>query len=399
MGTKITVTSSRSTRRRNVHPFPARMAPELALDPIARLAPGSSVLDPMCGSGTVLRAAIEAGHHAIGFDVDPLAVLLSRVACTDVAAEEVIALGESVVDTAKSDAIVSVPWIDDDSETLEFTKFWFGESQRSDLRALSSVIYGLGGPTADVLRVALSRTIVTKESAASLARDTSHSRPHRVALSSEYDVLAGFIKSCRSTAKLVDLSRPGTVNVRLGDARHLPIDLSSTVDLVVTSPPYLNAIDYLRGHRMSLVWLGHQMGQLREIRGTSVGSERGLRSEAAELSHVVPDYPDLPNREKAMLLRYGRDCIDYLAEVARVLVPGGEAVLVVGDSTLKGVFIENSSVVESAAAQAGLELQERSVRELPAGSRYLPPPTSATSSLSKRMKTEVVLRLAKPACE
>jgi len=45
---------------------------------------------------------------------------------------------------------------------------------------------------------------------------------------------------------------------------------------VLTSPPYLNAIDYLRGHRLALVWLGHELGPLKEIRANSVGAERAI---------------------------------------------------------------------------------------------------------------------------
>ena len=62
-----------------LHPFPARMAPELAIDTLRDLPGSSVVLDPMVGSGTVLRHASDMGHAAIGFDVDPLAVLISRV--------------------------------------------------------------------------------------------------------------------------------------------------------------------------------------------------------------------------------------------------------------------------------------------------------------------------------
>src|ERR1700761_5076730 len=64
--------------RHPIHPFPARMAPGIALDAIA---PGEhlNVLDPMSGSGTVLAVARARGHRAIGFDLDPLSVLLAGV--------------------------------------------------------------------------------------------------------------------------------------------------------------------------------------------------------------------------------------------------------------------------------------------------------------------------------
>src|SRR5436309_2882500 len=71
-----------------IHPFPARMAPEIALQESARLAAGSLVLDPMAGSGTVLRTASEWGHRAYGYDMDPLAVLMARVWTTPLDPDE-----------------------------------------------------------------------------------------------------------------------------------------------------------------------------------------------------------------------------------------------------------------------------------------------------------------------
>lgn len=67
-----------------IHPFPARMAADIALDELVALPSGSVVLDPMAGSGTVLRVAADLGHRALGFDVDPLAVLMTKVWTTPI---------------------------------------------------------------------------------------------------------------------------------------------------------------------------------------------------------------------------------------------------------------------------------------------------------------------------
>jgi DNA modification methylase len=69
-----------------IHPFPARMGSEIAFNAIKDLPPNSKILDPMSGSGTVLRVATEAGHKAVGFDLDPLSVLMARVWTTPLAA-------------------------------------------------------------------------------------------------------------------------------------------------------------------------------------------------------------------------------------------------------------------------------------------------------------------------
>ena len=64
--------------REPVHPFPARMAPGIALAAMPENSPQLRVLDPMMGSGTVLTMARKRGHRAFGFDLDPLAVELDR---------------------------------------------------------------------------------------------------------------------------------------------------------------------------------------------------------------------------------------------------------------------------------------------------------------------------------
>src|SRR3954469_22333983 len=68
-----------SPRSDVIHPFPARMAPELVLSEVARLDPGQTLLDPMCGSGTVLRLGVIAGLRVLGRDIDPLSVLMASV--------------------------------------------------------------------------------------------------------------------------------------------------------------------------------------------------------------------------------------------------------------------------------------------------------------------------------
>ena len=70
--------------RKPIHPFPARMAPLIALDALGKNGTPLRVLDPMVGSGTVVAVAQASGHEALGFDTDPLAVLVARVWTTPI---------------------------------------------------------------------------------------------------------------------------------------------------------------------------------------------------------------------------------------------------------------------------------------------------------------------------
>ncbi|MGF6096956.1 hypothetical protein [Pseudomonas sp. 18175] len=389
---------------RNVHPFPARMAPELALNSLQALAKGSTILDPMSGSGTVLRQAAELGHHAVGFDMDPLAVLMSKVWTApvdkaDVEQEMLAVLKDASLLDPESCVL---PW--QDEETLRFISYWFDTPQQHALSALAFALNvrrsRVGSVKSEavlnVLQVALSRIIVTKEQAASLARDTSHSRPHRVSLKSTYDVFSNFSKSVQQLVRRLDSQPNQIVSVNVGDARAIKLN-DCSVDAVVTSPPYLNAIDYMRGHRMSLVWLGHSISELRSIRSNSVGAERAADKQtdtrSDEVVKAMCDVDLLLRRHQMMIHRYAIDLIEMLGEVSRVLKVGAHATYVVGNSCLKESFIRNSDGVGRAGEVAGLILINSVERELPMGSRYLP--MTINGSLSKRMRTETVLTFKK----
>lgn len=382
-------------RHRNVHPFPARMAPDLALQKIEDLtSPGDVVLDPMCGSGTVPRLAVEENRRAIACDLDPLAVLITRTACKPNWSKSLRERAQEVVQSARSLDDRRPDWIDADPKTSEFVDFWFAPQQRTALGQLARVLVARPS-TDDPLRVALSRLIVTKDGGASLARDTSHSRPHRVRLTNGYDVFSGFLESAARIERLVShTDAQQRASIRTVDARSLAFVQAGSVDLVVTSPPYLNAIDYLRGHRMSLVWLGWQVGDLRVLRGESIGTERALRPAREEVvamaENGVPLIEDLPARERGMVWRFTHDIDRLCRSLSRVTKRGGHLVFVVADSQLKGVPVANSALCRLAAQRHGFELEEGILRPLPAQHRYLPPPNGGVG-LNARMREEYVL--------
>lgn len=371
------------------------MAPEIALAKIELLTkPGATVLDPMCGSGTVVRLATESKRAAIGVDLDPLAVIITRTACHGARAKNLGERAEEMVDRASRLGGQLPDWIRKDPETAEFVGYWFAPQQAADLSRLARVLMQ-GRSSADPLRVAFSRMIVTKEQGASLARDTSHSRPHRVADDNDYDVFEEFLRSAKKLEALIDTTRAvHRPKIRRADARNLSFIKRSSVDLVVTSPPYLNAIDYLRGHKMSLVWMGWTVSAIRDLRGESVGVERGMNNVAPKVRQItetaVPRFAELPSRWQGMVLRFANDMDRLARSLARVTKPEGHLVMVVANSQLKGVTISNAAICKGAVRRHGFEVVDERVRPLPARHRYLPPPATTSGTLSQRMHEEIV---------
>ena len=387
---------------KHVHPFPARMAPEIALAGLEHLPPDYVVLDPMSGSGMVLGTAAKLGLSAIGYDLDPLAHLISKVNGTQVDPERVKKACERLVSLCANGSccISHLPWID--KETKKYIEFWFAEKQQKQLSALSYFLivqpFITNKDILDILKIAVSRLIITKEPKASRARDTAHSRPHRTLIDNNFDVLFSLPSSLDHVLKALapDMIKTN-VKVYRGDARKIGRISNETIDSIVTSPPYLNAIDYMRGHRLSLVWLGFSIPQLRKIRQRSVGAEHaGVRGSNARLKSFFDSLPDeISNTHRKMLERYEKDLCFITNEAFRVLKPNRMATYVIGNSRIKGFEIRNSELLISAAIQSGFRIVDEKTRDIPENRRYMPLANSSSSNLSKRMRTEHVLTFMK----
>jgi hypothetical protein len=344
--------------------------------------------------------------------MDPLAVLLAGVWTRTVDPERATDKARQVLHRART-AFGSLSLRrayprTSDTETRKFIRYWFDDYARRQLAALAGAIRRVHDiATRDVLWCGFSRLIITKSAGASLAMDLSHSRPHKKWAHAPIKPFNRFIAAVETVVSNCPQSGSNAVgpvtSVKLGDARSLGID-DRTIDLVLTSPPYLNAIDYMRCSKFSLVWMGYTISELRKIRGECVGAESSA-SDAMDAEWVQALIKRLGLRSKlcrrdyALLATYVWNMGSVLSEVSRVLKPSGRAVYVVGDSTVRGTFVRNSSIVTALACEHGLQLSSRHSRALPANRRYLPPPRSRGESgaLDSRMRREVVLEFSKPA--
>jgi hypothetical protein len=276
-------------------------------------------------------------------------------------------------------------------------RYWFDSYSRRQLSALSMAIRGVtADSTREALWCAFSRQIIVKQAGASLALDLAHSRPHRAFDRAPRKPFRLFLDAVE---RVIDgcvpreaRNRGPVATIEVGDARRMPI-ADRSVDLVFTSPPYLNAIDYLRCSKFSLVWMGYSVSALRSIRGASIGAEvcAGPDSMHGDILDDLRLRPALSPRMDGILRRYVDDTDRVIREVARVLVPRGQAVYVIGENTIRGTYVPTGRLVARLAAQAGLRLTGQRVRDLPGNRRYLPPPGPGRAAMDTRIRREVVL--------
>ena len=401
-----------------LHPFAARFPHGLAGHFINALTqPGATVLDPMCGSGVTLLEGWLARRSVVGVDLDPLARRQSRARTTALAPHDVRGAGRSALQRAvelhagNSHPANPLDVIRGgmDDPTRKFLDYWFFPETQRELAALILAIRAEPEPNLrNLLEVVFSSTIVTKSGGVSRARDLAHTRPHRVADKQPRSALRQFeilLNRAADACAAIDPNDVGRSSVIAGDSRRLPLQ-SNSVDLIVTSPPYANALDYMRAHKFSLAWLGDPIPRLSNLRGQYIGSERqrgrSHRSGAlpASVPAVVNELANQDPPKSRVLAGYFDDMAAAIGEMKRVLRPGSAAVIVVGPSIMRGILIPTHQCLADIAANAGLDVVAVAPRSLDRDRRMMPARRGSraetASGIELRQYTEYVIGAVKP---
>ncbi len=320
------------------HSYPARMHPDTAQRLIEALSrPGERVLDPFCGSGTVLVEARLARRAAIGVDANPLAVRLARLKVQDSTPgerERLVAAAREVASAADERRTARAgPSHRYGPEDVAL----FEPHVLLELDGLRVGLDRLAGHGADALRADLElvlSAILTK-----LSRRTSdtseHELPRRIAAG--YPARLFIRKAEELAQRLADVAAPLSASppafIEEGDARVLRGVEPGSVHLAVTSPPYPGVYDYLAHHEARLRWL-----RLR--------SARFEQDEIGARRHLDPLGPD------AGRVRWREELGGVLVALARVLRSGAPLVLLLADSVVAGAPVYAVDVVRAAASGA-----------------------------------------------
>ncbi len=421
------------------HPFPAKFPPQLPHLFIETLsAPGETVLDPMLGSGTTLVEAQRLGRRAIGCDIDPLARMISAAKLAPVNPMNALITGRDILEEARRIYRLHLEELEADRvrrfdpKTLSFVDYWFPMQQQLELLSLLKCIETLGEYSMrQFFQVVFSSTIIAKSGGVSLARDLAHTRPHRVMDKNPNSAFVEFEKRLKNNLRSYagDGNGPGAypnpsetqgkhkengdvddkyiahserpeVFEAAADNTGLPAE---SVDLIVTSPPYANnAIDYMRAHKFSLVWLGWKIDDLTNIRKRYLGHDAlGKKSYASlpeQCESTLAVLGQVDTRKAAVLRRYFGEMGAVIQEMHRVLKQGKAAIVVVGTSILRGIDVETHKGLAAIGENIGFNLAGIGIRHLDRDKRMMPARWGKTrqSQIEERMHEEYVIGLLKP---
>lgn len=320
------------------HSYAGRMHPSIARGAIeAWSRPGDVVVDPFCGSGTVLVEAMGLGRAAVGVDASPLGIAIARTRTTlldDAQRATLVAeakrIAEESGENARRRRRPDIPeW-----GAGEFERFF--PHVAFELFGLRALVMDTPAKTAvgHALRMSFSSNLVKlMKSGPEAPRDGADKRIARGVPSRLLADRAAELAS--SLAVLARRVPPGTPapQLHLGDARDLQQIATGSARLIVSSPPYAGTYDYAAQHDVRFAWM--QLPR-RAFERTQVGARAG----GARLGAEPAAWYEAEAR--------------WLSEMARILTRGGHAMLVVGDGVVGDQAEDASDSIADAARKAGL---------------------------------------------
>ncbi len=391
----------------NVHAFAAKFPPQLPGMFIEVLtSPKDVVLDPMAGSGTTLVEATLRGRYGIGCDLDPLAVKIAQMKTRSLSLRRVWETHKRIVQKAQNTRasaksarkLLETTY---SPEALEFFRYWFAPETIYELVGLTTAIRTLKDHALrNFFEVVFSSIIVTKSGGVSLARDLAHSRPHKVSDKSQKSAIDAFsekvIKAMRALEEIESFL--GAVRVMRSDSRKLPL-ADESVDLIITSPPYANAIDYVRAHKFSLIWLGYVPAILTSLRRDYIGAEvkaDGPAPPSPTAREAIKAITAKDPQKGSVLAKYFLDMASAINEMYRVLKPGRACIIVVGSSTIRGIPVNTALALSELGTHFGFTLVGLKARAIDRDKRLMPISHKTKGrGIEARMHEEDVITLYK----
>lgn len=402
-----------------LHLYPARMHPEIARRVIAKYASDRHrvVLDPFVGSGGVLLEAILNGNNAIGIDINPFAILLSKVKTTLVHKNLVMALDRILIKSA-SDHSNKIFRSAGTPEHLDL-EAWYNPSTLDALIALRHNVFHIRDrDVRDFFKICFSLT----------SRKVSYQRNgswkiHRMSADDRRlfapDPLVIFRTISKSNIRrmgnLLSAKPKGTAYAVHGDSRNITSVFSSfnhgvledaKAHLVVTSPPYgdhKTTVAYGQFSRHLGLWLGLPSDDVLHVDRNGLGGrsrpcgDLGSNTLNTTLDRVEKNDLEItrnnrPHRTKEVF-SFFYDLDLCMREVSQNLVQNrSHCCFVVANRTVRRVSIPTDQITVELGKKYGLRTKLKIPRMIP--NKVLPTknaPENISQNTCETMTREMVL--------
>ncbi len=323
----------------NFHSYPAKFIPKVPRETILSFTKeGDTILDPFCGSGTALVEAKLLNRGAIGIDLNPVAVLVSKAKTTKLDLHEIGQTLQTVSEIKKRiNEYYSSGHISDDVVTPDFSNIehWFQPDVITELAIMKCCIQKVKDENLrNYLYTAFSSIIVNVSNQESDTRFAAINKEVKQ-LSPFYEFKKKIHNMNKRMLEFSMTASDSQVSVYLADSTNLSFIGDNTIDHIVTSPPYANTYDYYLYHKFRILWLDHQV---KDFQCKEIGSRNRHSSKKEDIS------------------TFRNSLFSCFKEMNRVLKPNKTAVVVIGDSVIRGELIRANELIKNISVETNFEV-------------------------------------------
>ena len=369
------------------HRYPAKFIPQLVEKLFDEYISDEEahIDDPFFGCGTTIVTAISRGFKASGTDINKIAHLMTRVKSTPIEPSYLDKSMGRFLYTIHNSQSTEMSLFQKDIEPLipekhiERIDYWFTEENKTELGKILKVICDeQDEKLRNFFLIAFSH--ILKNCSIWLQGSTKPTRDFKKKPTKPYVALKRHLRKMqRGNQGLYDIVPPQVrdrlynyLNANLSDARRQPVN-DGSVDLIVSSSPYVTSYEYADLHQLSTIWFD-LAEDLTEYKKQFIGtSHKAYENKSLQSKLAIATVSGMLEKSKKMAEEIEAFFIDMegvFAESFRILKSGGRCCYVIGNTRLKGVDILNAQIFAESLQHSGFKLDRIIKREIP--SKILP---------------------------
>jgi len=356
------------------HRYPAKFIPQIVSRLVKKYTKkGDLIIDPFGGCGTTLVESKVMCRSSIGVDINPVAVLMTKVKITPIKLnkiEKYFLNLEDKIDSFNKDTKIKVP----EHERIDY---WFKPEAKRKLAFLFSKISKIKNRDArDFFYCGFSN--ILKNCSIWLQKSNKPTRDLEKNPADPFVVFSRQVKKMmRGNTDFFNLLQKNkclktSCNVYCTDARKIPAK-SNSVKLIVTSPPYVTSYEYADLHQLTALWFKYakDLGDFRKrFIGTAYHNKKDLILNSQIAENIKKELLKKHKKTAEEVATYFSEMNQVFKEMKRILKRDGRACIVIGDTSLKGVKILNAEVFVEQLQNLGFKIDDIIKRKIP--SKNLP---------------------------
>lgn len=426
-----------------LHNYPAVMIWPISntiLRIVGKYRPIHSLLDPFVGSGTVIVEGQKEGiKEVVGNDLNPLALLISKAKITLLTEDDfsnINAIAEklnsiksdnadliqgfvdyvlshySIVDKGDwalkaanitNEYFAETPLSGYKVKEIENLGFWFRPESVIEIEILMQTIDEFSTENAKpFLYCTLSETIRLVSNTRNGEFKLYRKKVDRI-LAKKHDPIGSFISLLKKNIEkeksyLPVASRESKVTTICENAQHLDSVKDSSIDIVITSPPYGDShttVAYGQYSRLSNTWLGltDDKNLDSKLLGGKKTKEKNIKElQSPTLEKIIAEISKVDAKRASEVLDFYFDLDASLAEITRKVAINGYEFWVVGNRTVKLVNIPTDIILGELGEKYNLRVLDRYYRMI--SNKVMPnlnSPTNVAGNHAQTMTSEIIV--------